>query len=158
MIRDDPNLGYKMRVLAYDLRNVTKNHSSTQRLNTTTDEHYISEPYFTPEEAASIKSAVVDVEFNQNLDPNARYEQESPDESTDVGDTSTLSASHVQGQTVENALKMLLENFLEKRKASGDTRPCGPHDLTPVYVGLFGLCLADLQDHKFLNRLARSGV
>ena len=43
---------YKIRVLIYDLRNLAKDHDSEQRTLCTTDELYISEPYFSPTEAA----------------------------------------------------------------------------------------------------------
>lgn len=79
-VRDDPALGYKLRVLLFDLRNLAKDINSAKRLNSTVDEHYISEPYFEPEQAKLVKSAIVDVEFNNHLDPNAEHEKPVTDE------------------------------------------------------------------------------
>ncbi|KAK1849764.1 C6 transcription factor [Colletotrichum chrysophilum] len=158
-VRDDPALGYKLRVLLFDLRNLAKDVNSAKRLNSTTDEHYISEPYFEPEQAKVVKSAIVDVEFNNHLDPNAEHEKLVTDEPRpNDEEVSGPAVSRVRGQTVDTAIRMIMDNFLEKRKGSGDARPCGPHDLAPVYLGLFGMTVANLQDHKFISRLARSGV
>ncbi|EQB53764.1 hypothetical protein CGLO_06507 [Colletotrichum gloeosporioides Cg-14] len=158
-VRDDPALGYKIRVLLFDLRNLAKDVNSATRLNSTTDEHYISEPYFEPEQAKLVKSAIVDVDFNNHLDPKAEHEEPVTDEpQPNDREVCGSSASRVRGQTVDAAIRMIMDNFLKKRKSSGDARPCGPHDLAPVYLGLFGMTVADLQDHKFISRLARSGV
>lgn len=59
--------------------------------------------------------------------------------------------------TIEQAIQSHLLNFLEKRKASGDARPCGPHDLAPLYRAVFGSSKDDLKDEKFLSRLRRAG-
>ncbi|KAE9371027.1 hypothetical protein N431DRAFT_425721 [Stipitochalara longipes BDJ] len=39
--------------------------------------------------------------------------------------------------TVEEAIKRALKGFLEKRRASDDSRLCGPHDLALVYEWVF---------------------
>lgn len=44
-----------------------------------------------------------------------------------------------EGVTVDEAITKRLEGFLEKRRASGDMRPCGPHDLGPVFMECFGV-------------------
>jgi hypothetical protein len=58
--------------------------------------------------------------------------------------------------TVEDAIRGCLENFFEKRRASGDARPCGPHDMSPIYLAVFGISKAELKDEKFLSRLRRA--
>lgn len=63
-----------------------------------------------------------------------------------------------QSITVEQALYYKLANFLDKRKASGDARPCGPHDMVPIYSTIFGVTKEELRDERFLGRLRRSGV
>lgn len=60
--------------------------------------------------------------------------------------------------TLEQAISGSLENFFEKRRASGDCRPCGPHDMVPVYLECFGLDKADIVDEKFVARLRRAGL
>lgn len=62
------------------------------------------------------------------------------------------------GTTVEQAISTSLENFFEKRKASGDCRPCGPHDMVPVYLECFGVDKAEIEDEKFVSRVKRSGL
>jgi hypothetical protein len=123
-LREDRQLWYRICVLLYDLQNLSKDHNSEKRIGSTTDELYISAPYFTPIEAARIKATSVD---------NESY-------------------------TIEDAIKLSLVNFFEKRRASGDSRPCGPHDLAPIYLRVFGLEQAEIQDERFLSRLRRSGL
>lgn len=60
--------------------------------------------------------------------------------------------------TIEQLISSTLENFFEKRRASGDCRPCGPHDMVPVYLSCFGIDKADIADEKFVSRLRRSGL
>ncbi|KAK8043609.1 hypothetical protein PG993_006039 [Apiospora rasikravindrae] len=100
----DNDLGYKIRVLIHDLRNISKDEGSQRRTLQTTDELYISSPYFTTKEASIIKGATC------------------------------------------------------KRKASGDARSCGPHDLAPIYEAVFGIEKEEVQDEKFLSRLRRQGL
>jgi len=116
-------------VLIYDLRNVAKDQNSQRRIGATTDELYISEPYFSAAEAARIKTTKVDIP--EELDVPA------------------------QNSTVEEAITTRLANFFEKRKASGDSRPCGPHDMAPVYQWVFGIDKEELEDDNFLSRLGR---
>lgn len=103
---------------------MAKDKSCERRLSQTTDELYISAPYFTAEEAAAIKAALVD-----------------------AGDMS-----------LEQAITSNLQNFFEKRRASGDSRPCGPHDMAPVYLSCFGIEKEELEDDKFVGRVRRSGL
>lgn len=60
--------------------------------------------------------------------------------------------------TVEEAITSCLQNFFAKRRASGDARPCGPHDMGPVYKAVFGITTAELKEEKFLSRLRRTGL
>lgn len=60
--------------------------------------------------------------------------------------------------TIEEAIKSCLQNFFEKRRASGDARPCGPHDMGPIYAAVFGIAKEELKDEKFLSRLRRAGL
>ncbi|KAL9603237.1 MAG: hypothetical protein Q9219_001257 [cf. Caloplaca sp. 3 TL-2023] len=108
--------------------NNVKDRSSEKRLSLTVNELYISEPYFTEHEACRIRAALVDC----------------TDESQQI--------------TIEQALHRNLENFLDKRRASGDSRPCGPHDLVPAYCTVLGITKDDLKDEQFIGRLRRSGL
>jgi hypothetical protein len=56
---------------------------------------------------------------------------------------------------VEKAIKSCLQNFFEKRRASGDARPCGPHDMDPIYRAVFGITNEELTDEKFLGCFKR---
>ncbi|EFY90127.1 hypothetical protein J3458_005580 [Metarhizium acridum] len=140
-LQKDGILGYKIRVLIYDLLNVAKDPSSARRLNATVDEHYISTPYFTVPEAQTVKNATVDVEISSHLIP----------------DQSSAKYT-ILGKSLDSALCALLQNFLDKRRASGDARPCGPHNLAPVFAALFGIDVEELKDEKFLGRLRRNRV
>ncbi|KAL6914185.1 hypothetical protein ACHAP8_008733 [Fusarium lateritium] len=63
-----------------------------------------------------------------------------------------------QGKSFEDAVRAFLNSFIDKRRASGDARPCGPHHLAPMYANLFGIDMEELKDAKFLGRLRRSGL
>lgn len=60
--------------------------------------------------------------------------------------------------TVEEAIHNRLANFFDKRRASGDSRPCGTHDMVPIYVSVFGIGKGELKDERFLSRLRRCGL
>jgi len=70
--------------------------------------------------------------------------------STIVDDTPTATT------TLETAISQKLENFFEKRRASGDSRPCGPHDLGPVYLQCLGIEKEEIGEERFVSRVRRS--
>lgn len=137
-IRRDANLRYQIQVLLYDISNVALNPSSEKRISSTTHELYISTPYFTDSEAVRIRTALIDdaLEEIEGLGREAQKE--------DI--------------TVEEAIHKCLSGFFDKRKAGGDARPCGPHDMIPIYTNIFGISKDELKSERFLNRLRRSGV
>ena len=122
-LQQDGELQYRIKVLLYDLNNISNDPMSDKRISSTTDSLYISEPYFTENEATRIRSALV---------------------------TPTVS--------VQDAIQQGLSNFFDKRRASGDARPCGPHDMVPVYCSVLDIRKDDLKDENFLSRLRRSGL
>ena len=136
-LRGNSDLWYRIHVLLHDLKNV-KDSPSEKRLSTTMNELYISEPYFRDFEATKIRTALI----------------------SDFDEPGFLDgiSTDVQEITVERALHYKLANFLDKRKASGDARPCGPHDMVPIYSSIFGITKEDLGDERFLGRLRRSGL
>jgi hypothetical protein len=69
---------------------------------------------------------------------------------------STSTTRSITTTTVEKSIQSHLSSFLDKRKASGDSRPCGPRDLGPIYRSVFGISQTELLDEKFLTRLRRS--
>lgn len=142
----DPNIGYKLRVLLYDFRHISKDHASQRRISMTTDPLYISGPYFTADEAASLKGVIVDT-WKPTYDPDS-YED------CDVD----IPEKHDTPMSVQETIEGCLERSFEKRRASGDSRPCGPHDMAPVYEAVFGIGKAELEEEGFLGRLRRSGL
>ena len=136
-LREDLDLWYRIHVLLHDLNNV-KDSPSEKRLSMTMNELYISEPYFRDFEATKIRTALIN----------------------DLDEPGFLDGIDTDGQeiTVERALHYKLANFLDKRKASGDARPCGPHDMVPIYSSIFRITKEDLGDERFLGRLRRSGL
>ncbi|KAI1502162.1 putative C6 transcription factor [Biscogniauxia marginata] len=146
-VTTDLNLGYKIRVLLYDFRNVRTDHASQERISLTIDPLYISTPYFTQDEAALIKAAVVDTCTEINDDSYSR-----------ASDHKEKIIQVSQPQSVEDMLQANLANFLEKRRACGGSRPCGPHDMAPLYKSVFGVSRTELQGENFLRRLRKSGL
>ncbi|KAI1762814.1 putative C6 transcription factor [Hypoxylon sp. FL1150] len=149
----DPNLGFRIRALLYDFRNFRTDQASRDRLSLTTNPLYISSPHFTPDEAARIRAAIVDTYTEMSKDPHAENYEVEDDETPTLTPTPTS-----EPQSVEHMLHATFARFLEKRRASGDSRPCGPHDMAPVYEAIFGVSRADLEEANFLRRLRKSGL
>ncbi|KAG9563298.1 hypothetical protein KCU71_g8116, partial [Aureobasidium melanogenum] len=151
-LQANQNLWYKVRVLLHDLCNIATDRAAELRTLATTDELYISAPYFTAEEAALVKNTqilaptLIEVPEFKDLDQEVTSE---PRQTEDV-------TSH--DVTIEQDIKDCLQNFFEKRRASGDSRPCGPHDMGPTYRAVFGISKEELKDEKFLSRLRRVGL
>ncbi|KAL8896563.1 MAG: hypothetical protein Q9192_003030 [Flavoplaca navasiana] len=137
-IQSNPNVSYRIQVLLYDLSNVGNDVLSEKRLSATTNELYISAPYFTEAEATQILSTLV--------------------EPSNLSKESIAPSPNVRTTTIQDTINQRLANFLDKRKASGDARPCGPHDMLPIYLKVFKLQRGDLKIKKFLARLRRSGL
>lgn len=150
---DDPDTGYRARVLLHDLSNVGKDSQCEQRTLSTTHELYISAPYFKDDVAERVRAATVHTPLNI-----------SPIDATpgngDYNDEDLLEKNQeAAGETrLDDAIRNALEGFLKKRKASGDSRPCGPHDLVPIYLAAFGIAKEELLDERFLSRLRRQGL
>ncbi|TGO42466.1 hypothetical protein BHYA_0008g00570 [Botrytis hyacinthi] len=130
-LQADHDLWYKIRVLIHDLHNIANDHATQARTQNTTDELYVSGPYFTLGEAARIKGTIVPSPILTEIPEFEELEFE--------GD-------------LEHYL------FFEKRKASGDARPCGPYDMGPIYRATFMVSREELKDEKFLGRLRRAGL
>ncbi|KAI4187850.1 MAG: hypothetical protein L6R41_002545 [Letrouitia leprolyta] len=137
-IQRNSELWYRVHVLLHDLNNIGHDIWSEKRLLATTNELYISAPYFIEAEATQILSALV--------------------EPRNPGEESNNSSLTLPTATVQDTIHQRLANFFDKRKASGDSRPCGPHDMLPIYLDVFKLQKGALEDEKFLRRLRRSGL
>ncbi|KAF8854029.1 hypothetical protein BDZ45DRAFT_50885 [Acephala macrosclerotiorum] len=156
---DDPKkdtyLWYKIKVMIYDARNVEKNPDSNARLNSTLDPLHISFPYFTEEEARRIKSTLVTV---SSAPTNGEEDHGEGDAKGDARNEQRENLAEDRTMTIQQALETRNSGFLDKRKASGDFRQCGPHDLAPLFESVFGIDKRELEDEKFLGRLRRSGL
>ena len=149
-LRQDSDLWYRIHVLLYDLSKVTQDPQSEKRLSSTLHPLYISEPYFSDPESTRILQAKIDNPTNPTTTspPNTSSSSSSDNDSMPSPKTSTI----------EQAIYEKTANFLTKRKASGDARPCGPHDLVPIYSAIFRISKDELDDESFLARVRRSGL
>ncbi|KFZ09653.1 hypothetical protein V501_05517 [Pseudogymnoascus sp. VKM F-4519 (FW-2642)] len=155
-LREKLDLWYKIHVLLYDLCNVSKDHAAEARTLCTTDELYISAPYFTPEEALLIKNTVIPPPVLMDI---PEFEALEFDEDINCGtNEAPKDVAPEKILTIEEAITSCLQNFFAKRRASGDARPCGPHDMGPIYRAVFGITAEELKDEKFLGRLRRTGL
>ncbi|PVH72683.1 putative C6 transcription factor, partial [Cadophora sp. DSE1049] len=136
-------LWYNLKVLLYDLTNLKNDPASMTRLERTVHELYISSPYFTTDEAEMIKNALVPV----------CHDSEDNEEGT-MEDTDDAS-KEVEFETVQQAIQRRMAHFYDKRKANGDFRPCGPHDMVPVYLEVFGIEKGEIGDERVLGRVRR---
>ena len=171
-----PEIWYKVKVLLYDLSSLKNDPASMPRLERTVDELYISEPYFTAEEAEMIKSALVPLEHclgeydyetegekvtfesGEEVVPaidKAGTDSQTAGETTETEEIDARMKAKVEYETVEEAIQRRMVSFYDKRKASGDFQPCGPHDMVPVYLSVFGIEKGELIDDKFLRRVRR---
>ena len=136
-LREDSNLWYRIHISLYDLNKLAQDPQSEKRLSSTLHPLYISEPYFSDSESTLILQTIID------------------DATTTSDDSMTLTRKEA---TIEQAIYDKMANFLDKRKASGDARPCGPHDLVPIYGVIFSTSKDELEDEHFLVRLRRLGL
>ena len=158
-------LWYRIHVLLYDLNNVANDPSSERRICSTTNELYISKPYFTDWEAIRIRTAIVDGildDIGEIIDAATNITAVAEEEEEEEGNTcvrkSDSTYTLTKDATVEEVIQSRLSNFFVKGKASGDARPCGPHDMLPIYLSVFGVGKEGLKDEHFLSRLRRSGL
>ena len=162
VLRQELELWYRLHVLLYDLNNVANDPSSEKRICSTTNELYISEPYFTDSEAIRIRTAIVDGildEADEAIDAATNVTAEAEEgETTAISKSDSTSSTLNNDATVEEVIHNRLSSFFNKRKASGDARPCGPHDMLPIYLSVFSVGKEGLKDDRFLSRLRRSGL
>ncbi|KAH0009334.1 hypothetical protein KCU78_g10781, partial [Aureobasidium melanogenum] len=151
-LQADQNLWYKVRVLLHDLCNIATDRAAELRTLATTDELYISAPYFTAEEAALVKNTRILAPTLTEIPEFEGSDQEVTSEPRQIRDVTPHTV------TIEQAIKDCFQNFFEKRRASGDSRPCGLHDMGPIYRVVFGISKEELKDEKFLSRLRRAGL
>ena len=126
--------------------------AAEKRLSSTTHELYISAPYFTESEAIKVRTTLID---NAGEDATTEEDQGT---SSFVKNASSFPTNPPcrEKVTPEEAIHSKLGNFFKKRKASGDSRPCGPHDMVPIYLSIFGIGKEELKDERFLSRVRRS--
>ena len=133
-LKQDINLWYKIQVLIYDLCNIKTDPSSESRTLLTTDELYISDPYFTASESALIKATII-----QDI-RNTGVTTETEETTEEIAAVQGTAASQKLGsltvkrepKKIEEAIKERLAGFFDKRRASGDSRPYGPHNMAPI--------------------------
>ena len=153
-------------MLLHDLCNIANDRAAEARTLTTTDELYTSGPYFSPAEATLIKTTLVLPPILNEIPEFETLEfGEAEKETVEIAqalleDETALRQPLVPPEliTIETAIKSRLQTFFEKRRASGDARPCGPHDMGPIYLAVFSITRGGLKDKKFLSRLKRNGL
>jgi hypothetical protein len=81
-----------------------------------------------------------------------------PDRENVLATTGAVQKAPTTPVKVETALTAHLALFLSKRTASGNFRLCGPHDMLPLYMAVFGIPKTELEDERFVSRVRREGV
>lgn len=132
-IRCDPDLGFRLRVLLYDLYTCTHALSSLQRISSATDPLYFGLPYFTPEEAKYIRKAIADTD----------------DDSWYGG---------YQPPTVQAKIHMELYVINQMHRRYPDIFPFAPSSMAVLYQKIFGVSNEDLFNEDFWDRLDRQGL
>jgi hypothetical protein len=128
-LQANTDLWYKIHVLLHDVCNIATDRTAESRTLATTDELYISAPYFTPDEAALVKKTLILPPTLQEIPEfqQLEYEQNTTEEAASPADLINIKETTSPSSliTIEEAIKGCLQNFFEKRRASGDARPCG---------------------------------
>lgn len=88
-IKDNTHLWYKIRVFIYDLRNFRERQDSNKRLESIADASYIGMPYFSTEEADTIRNSInhegktlttiIEDELNERLERRMKKRVQSQD-------------------------------------------------------------------------------
>ena len=145
-LRQDTDLWYRICVLLNDLSTVWDDPLAERCLSKTTHELYISAPYFSEFDAVKVLTTQIQntVEVATTEDQWASGFQETP-----------LSSSEMT--TLEEAIHDRWARFVAMRRASGNSRPAGPHHMLPIYMSVLGIKKEELKDGRFLSRLWRYG-
>ncbi|KGQ05658.1 hypothetical protein BBAD15_g9088 [Beauveria bassiana D1-5] len=109
---------------------------------------FITLPCFDQQQADAVEAAIVDTI------PTVEHEHRWGQEHLAV----LANIPSQQGQRFDLALEVFFQNFFDKRRASGDARPCGPHNLAPVYALLFGIDKKELDSPQFQSRIRKERV
>ena len=145
-LRQDTDLWYRICVLLNDLSTSWSDPSAERRVSKTTHKLYIGAPYFSESDAVKMLTTRI----GNTAGVATREEQQ-----TSGFQETPLPSSEIV--TLEDALHTRLAKFLDKRRARGDLRPCGPHNMAPMYMSLLGVTKEELKDKRFLRRLWRCG-
>lgn len=153
-LKQNSSLWYRIKILLYDLRHLDSNPASCDRLNQITDPHYISSPYFTEAESTLIKTALISQETTAESSQDTTIGDD-----LDDGDAIPLNNFRTdQPRTFQAVVEESLASFLEKRKASGDARPCEAHTIAPLYESIFGISRQETLEENFLRRVRKTGI
>ena len=145
-LRQDTDLWYRVCVLLNDLSTYRVDPSAERRLLKTTHELFISAPYFSESDAVKVRTTPIQttIKVATTEEQWASGSQETPFSSSKM-------------TTLEEAVHNRLAKVFEQHRASGDSRPCVPYDIVPVYMSFLGINKEELRDERFLRRLRRRG-
>ncbi|CAD0089242.1 unnamed protein product [Aureobasidium mustum] len=107
------DLWYKIHVLLYDLCNIATDRAAESRTLATTDELYISAPYFTPEEATLIKTTNI---LTPSLHEMPEFEALDYEELTSEEPLTVDRESSSRFVTIEQAIKYSKQRWIEQEK------------------------------------------
>ncbi|KAK0128809.1 hypothetical protein ONS95_000759 [Cadophora gregata] len=162
-LRNNTKLWYKINVFIYDLHNFRDKPQSQERLNSIIDISYIGLPYFTPREAHTIKSTLVDVSTpvhpgKKKVQKKAQSQPQFESQSKSEVPENKLNLERLE-EVIQQTLNERLERRIKKREESGDFRVCAAHDLAPILEKALGIKAKDLQrDQEFLEIMGRCGL
>ncbi|CZT51462.1 uncharacterized protein RSE6_12609 [Rhynchosporium secalis] len=128
------------------------------------DELYIGKPYFHGVTADLIKEILVPISYapeeidDEELERPSEPIKSAGSKGVEKASVSIESKSEPKMETIEQAIKRRMANFYNKRRASGDFRPYGPHDLLPVYLKVFGINERESYDSNFTLRMRKCGT
>jgi hypothetical protein len=124
-LRENRLLWYKLHVFMYDLRNFRSNKASRTRLDAVISLDYIGQPYFSDDEAQTLRNTIVEggSTLQEALDSFFRLK--------------------------------LPSRLQSRAKSEYDYRVCAAHDVAPVLEKAFGVKEGDLKRNKEFVKLVR---
>jgi hypothetical protein len=132
-LRSNNALWYKLHDFIYDLRNLSSNDASRDRIDTIVASNYIGMPYFTEHES--------EILLNTTTNPL-------------TGETLRAAVDSFLSQVVAQRLQN--DGVMSKKN---DYRVCTNHDIAPIFEQAFGVRAKELgKDEKFVKMLRKKGL
>ncbi|OHE95620.1 methyltransferase domain-containing protein [Colletotrichum orchidophilum] len=129
-ISADPVLGHRVVILIHNFLQSAKEPDAQRRMDAKADVNYMSGPHFDEDHVKKVGESTMNVEFPTTTTTTTQVNYDDENEESHA-------KLKIKGLSVDDAIKTLMKGFLDKRRASRDSRCCGSHDVAPIYEAFF---------------------